>query len=95
MKPVIICNATERGRDVSLNRESPRIVNVYKRWAAFRPPQPPLLPFSDEANERYMRAITAERPPFRLWAEHAVYKVRKRQGRSGAMDRLLESDSSL
>ena len=71
-------------------REVPRIVDTYKRWCAFRPPPPPLPPFSVESNKQYMRTIMSERPPIRLWAEEALYRVRKRQRKTGAMDGLLE-----
>ena len=41
-----------------------------------------------------MRTILSERPLTRLWAEEALYRVRKRQGKTGAMDALLEEFSA-
>ena len=37
-----------------------------------------------------MQRIVAEDPPMRLWAEEAMYRVRKRQGRGSPLDALLE-----
>jgi hypothetical protein len=38
----------------------------------------------------YMQKLLSEKPPLRLWAEEALYRVRKRQGRTSPMDALLE-----
>jgi hypothetical protein len=91
LRSLTTCIERGPGLDLFLNREIPRIIDVYKRWGALHERPPSLPPFSEEANELYMREILAEKPPIRLWAEEATYRVRKRQGRSGALDQLLET----
>jgi hypothetical protein len=70
--------------------EVPRIVDVYTRWAAWKVVPHELPEFTPSKCQEYLQTIVGEVPPVRLWAEEALYRVRKRQGQTGAMDSLLE-----
>jgi hypothetical protein len=71
-------------------REVPRIVDLYTRWCAWKGPAPAPPDSLLLDDEDYCDTIISEQPPARLWAEKALYRVRKRQGQNSSLDSLLE-----
>jgi hypothetical protein len=70
--------------------EIPRIVDLYTRWYALKAPASATQETFCLNYQEYVQRIVSEDPPVRLWAEEAVYRARKRQNRSSAIDPLLE-----
>ena len=93
MSITVLGNTLRASHEIHLHHvssEVPRLIDLYTRWCAWKgtPADPP--DFSHFDHQEYLQTIVNEEPPVRLWAEEALYRVRKRQSQSGAMDSLLE-----